>query len=70
MNLIDPYIWVKSKCYHSDAFVCLNYILQAFICTGENLYRKPNTSMWDLFEEKYNRGVKVKEVTGTAYIGL
>ena len=34
-------------------------VFQAFICTGENHFRKPSTLMWDLFEKKYNQGVKV-----------
>lgn len=31
----------------------------AFICTGENQYRKPSTLMWEHWESKCNQGVKV-----------
>lgn len=33
--------------------------LQAFICTGENQFRKPSTMMWEYWESKCNQGVKV-----------
>ncbi|XP_045160646.2 bifunctional polynucleotide phosphatase/kinase-like [Mercenaria mercenaria] len=31
----------------------------AFVCTGENQYRKPSTMMWEYWESKCNQGVKV-----------
>lgn len=42
--------------------------IYAFVCTGENQYRKPSTFMWDLFEKKYNQGVKVDR-SGSVYVG-
>lgn len=42
--------------------------IYAFICTGENHYRKPSTLMWDLFEKKYNAGVKIDR-SQSVYVG-
>ncbi|XP_059140398.1 bifunctional polynucleotide phosphatase/kinase-like [Physella acuta] len=39
-----------------------------FASTGNNQYRKPSTSMWDYFEEKCNKGVKVKK-NQSIYVG-
>ncbi|XP_060602378.1 bifunctional polynucleotide phosphatase/kinase-like [Ruditapes philippinarum] len=40
----------------------------AFVCTGENHYRKPSTLMWEYWETKCNQGVKVDR-TKCLYVG-
>ncbi|XP_052774383.1 uncharacterized protein F21D5.5-like isoform X2 [Mya arenaria] len=37
----------------------LDIPVMAFVCTGENHYRKPSTLMWDFWEDNFNNGVKV-----------
>ncbi|KAK3591259.1 hypothetical protein CHS0354_010624 [Potamilus streckersoni] len=41
---------------------------EAFICTGNNHYRKPSTLMWEYFEEQCNNGVKVNH-QNSLYVG-
>ena len=33
--------------------------LQAFVCTGENQYRKPSPAAWDYFLREFNSGTEV-----------
>lgn len=40
----------------------------AFVCTGENQYRKPSTKMWEFWEDKCNQGIKVDR-SECVYVG-
>lgn len=35
----------------------------SFIASADDEYRKPSTTLWDLFESKYNSGIKVDRNT-------
>jgi len=42
--------------------------IQAFIAAATDLYRKPNTPMWDLFVKDYNQGVEL-DLKSCLYVG-
>ncbi|KAL3869457.1 hypothetical protein ACJMK2_042138 [Sinanodonta woodiana] len=51
-----------------DIIQKLNIPVLAFICTGNNHYRKPSTQMWEYFEDECNNGVKVNRLN-SLYVG-
>lgn len=42
--------------------------IQAFIATGEGIYRKPATGMWEALEEKKNEGISIDK-TNSFFVG-
>ncbi|KAL4236921.1 hypothetical protein ACF0H5_005307 [Mactra antiquata] len=46
----------------------LDIPILAFVCTGENQYRKPSTLMWEYWEKNWNQGVKVDRLK-SIYVG-
>eukprot|EP01080_Neovahlkampfia_damariscottae_P005881 gene5881-9709_t len=44
----------------------LGFCIQAFVAAGTDQFRKPNNTMWEIFEEKYNGGITLEKAM---YIG-
>eukprot|EP01121_Diplochlamys_sp_Union-15-3_P010579 TRINITY_DN2980_c0_g1_i4.p1 TRINITY_DN2980_c0_g1~~TRINITY_DN2980_c0_g1_i4.p1 ORF type:complete len:313 (-),score=53.53 TRINITY_DN2980_c0_g1_i4:40-978(-) len=51
-----------------DIIVKLGFPAQAFVAGATDIYRKPNTTMWELFVSKYNKNV-TPDLSACMYIG-